>query len=55
MRLICQQFSSKEIAEKMGLSHRTIDDYREKIYSKTKAKNGIGVALYAVRNGYYKL
>ncbi len=54
IRLICQQRSSAEIAEKLGLSARTIDGYRMGLLRKTKTKNLVGIAIYAVRKGIYK-
>jgi two-component system, NarL family, response regulator DegU len=50
VKLICQQYTNKEIADKLCLSPRTIDTYRENIFVKTGAKNIVGVALYAYRN-----
>jgi len=55
IRLICEQFTTKEIASKLGLSHRTIDSYRDTIQQKTNSKNMVGIALYAVKKGIYKL
>ena len=51
IKLICHQLSTKEIATELRLSTRTIDDYRYKIFEKTGAKNMVGVALYAIKNG----
>ncbi len=55
LQLICKEYSSKQIADKMGLSIRTIDGYRKSILKKSKAKNLVGIVLYALRNGIYKL
>lgn len=54
IRLVCEEYSNKEIAEKLFLSHRTIDTYREKIMQKIGAKNTAGVVMYAVRNDLIK-
>jgi DNA-binding NarL/FixJ family response regulator len=48
MQGICQQQSSKEIAEVLGVSPRTVDHYRLRIQRKTGARNAVGIALYAV-------
>jgi DNA-binding NarL/FixJ family response regulator len=53
IQLICQQFSSKEIAATLGLSLRTIEDYREKIQKKIEARNSIGIVLYAIKHELY--
>lgn len=54
IRLICEEYSNKEIAEKLFLSHRTIDTYREKIMQKIGAKNTAGVVMYAVKHDIIK-
>jgi DNA-binding CsgD family transcriptional regulator len=55
VKLICKQFTSKEIAKKMDLGHRTVEDYRRKIIKKIRAKNTAGIVIYAVKNGMYKI
>ena len=55
IKLICRQLTSKEIGEKMGLSFRTIEGYRESIQKKIKARNAVGIALFAARNELIKL
>jgi DNA-binding NarL/FixJ family response regulator len=53
MRLICQEFSSKQIAAKLGYTQRTVENYREKIQEKIGARNMAGIAVYAIKNQYY--
>lgn len=48
--LICKEFSNKEIADKLGLSKRTVESYRVAILVKTGAKNTAGIVLYAVKH-----
>lgn len=55
IKLICKQYTSKEMAEVMNLSFRTVEDYRNRIQKKIKAKNAVGIALYAVKNGIVKI
>jgi len=55
MRLICQQFTNKEIAEKMNLSSRTVESYREKIQQKTQSRNSIGIVIYAIRHNIFQI
>ena len=50
LKLICQGYSSNEIAEKVFLSNKTIDNYRSKLLEKTGAKNAIGLVIYAIKN-----
>lgn len=53
MRLICRQWSTKEIAEKFELSSRTIEDNRQVILRKTKSKRTAGIVIYAIRHRIY--
>jgi DNA-binding NarL/FixJ family response regulator len=55
VKLICKQLTAKEIAEVMDLSYRTVEDYRSKIINKIGARNSIGIVIYAVKNGIYKI
>lgn len=50
IKLMCQQFTSKEIASKLDLSIRTVESHREKIQEKTGAKNAIGIVIYAIKH-----
>ena len=45
----------QEIADKMNVSPRTVDGYREEVFSKLNLKSRIGIVLYAIRNGLYHL
>jgi DNA-binding CsgD family transcriptional regulator len=51
VKLICKQLTSKEIADKVGLSYRTVEEYRGNIEKKIGAKNSVGIALYALKHG----
>jgi two-component system invasion response regulator UvrY len=51
LSLLCRELSYKEIAEKMFLSPRTIDDYRKKLTRKLKVKGKSGLIVYAMNNG----
>lgn len=55
IHLICQQYAEKEIAEKLHLSIRTIEGYREKILEKMDVKNTAGIVVYAIKNGIYEI
>lgn len=51
IRLICHEFTTKEIADKLFLSERTIETHKQNIFEKTKSKNAVGLAIYAMRTG----
>lgn len=50
IQLSCSELTHKEIAEKMGLSVRTIDLYRMNVFEKLGVKSRTGLVLYAVKN-----
>ena len=50
LALACSELTYKEIAEKMFLSHKTIDGYREDLFLKFDVKSRVGLVLYAIRN-----
>lgn len=50
LRWVCTELAYKDIAAKMNLSPRTIDDYRQNLFTKLKVHSRIGMALYAIRN-----
>jgi len=50
IKLICKQYSNKEIALLLKSSVRSDESARERIQCKTETKNMVGVAIYAVKN-----
>jgi two-component system, NarL family, response regulator DegU len=50
IRLICKQYNTKEIADIVKLSLRTVQKHKENIYSKTKSKNSNGLIMYAMKH-----
>lgn len=55
IRLICEQNTNEEIGEKLKLSKRTVEEYRQRIIKKMKVKNTVGLVLYAIKNQMFKL
>ena len=51
MRHSCSEMSYKEIAEKMNISPRTVDDYRQSLFNKLKVHSRVGLVMYAIKNG----
>ena len=50
LRWTCSELSYKDIAEKMFLSYRTIDDYRQSLFTKLKVHSRVGLVMYAIKN-----
>jgi two-component system, NarL family, invasion response regulator UvrY len=50
LKLVCTEMTYKEIAEKMFLSARTIDGYRDALFEKLNVKSRVGLVLYAIKN-----
>jgi DNA-binding CsgD family transcriptional regulator len=51
----CSEMTYAEIAEKMFVSPKTIDGYRNGLFDKVKAKSRVGLVLYALRSGLVRL
>lgn len=51
LKLACTEMTYKEIADKMGVSPRTIDGYRDILFEKLSLKTRVGLALYAIKAG----
>jgi DNA-binding NarL/FixJ family response regulator len=54
LQLACSDLTYKQIAERMFMSERTIDGYRESLFNKFKVSTRVGLALEGVRLGYFK-
>jgi DNA-binding NarL/FixJ family response regulator len=50
LKLMCEEKSTKEIAEVVELSPRTVEAIRDKLKVKTGAKSTAGLIMYAVKN-----
>jgi len=55
LKLACSDFTYKEIAKQMNVSHRTIDGYREELFKKFKVQSRVGLILEALRKDIIKL
>lgn len=55
LKLICEEMTNQEIADKLNVSKRTIDGHRTALFDKSGAKNTAGLVIYAVKNGVYKI
>lgn len=54
LKYVGTEMTYAQIADVMCLSPKTIDGYRNSLFEKLKVKSRIGLAMYAVRNGYFE-
>jgi len=54
LKLACTELSYKEIADKMFVSPRTIDGYRDALFEKLNLKTRVGLVMYSIKNGIVK-
>lgn len=55
IQLACSDLTYREIADKMYLSPKTIDNYRDAVFAKLNIKNRVGLVLFAIKNGIYRI
>ncbi len=55
LALICQGYSDIEIANKLYLSSKTINNYRTHLLSKTATKNAANLVMFAIKNGLIEI
>jgi DNA-binding NarL/FixJ family response regulator len=51
LKYTCTDLTYKEIAQKMYISPRTVDGYRDALFTKLDIKTRVGLALFAVKHG----
>lgn len=51
----CSELTYKEIADKMHLSHHTIDNYRESLFQKFGLKTRTGLVIFGIKNNLIKV
>ena len=51
LKLASSEMTYKEIAQKMGLNPRAIDNLRDHLFNKLEVKSRVGLAMYAIRHG----
>jgi DNA-binding NarL/FixJ family response regulator len=51
LRMASTDMTYKEIADKLKITPRAIDGYRDALFEKLDVKSRVGLAIYAVRNG----
>ncbi|RWU04940.1 response regulator transcription factor [Pedobacter chitinilyticus] len=51
LTLIVKEFTSEEIAEKLFISKKTVDNHRQHLFVKCNCKSTVGLVKYAIANG----
>lgn len=51
LKLCCSEMTYREIADNMGISHRTIDGFRDQLFEKLNIKSRTGLVMYALKTG----
>jgi len=55
LELICQEYTAKEIAEKLFISQRTAEGHRKNLIAKLGVKNTAGLIVKAIKEGLINL
>lgn len=53
LKYTCSELTYKEIASKMNLHERTIDNLRESLFDKLETRSRIGLAMYSIKHGIF--
>ena len=55
LKLACTEKTYKEIAEEMNISPRTVDGYRDELFKKLNVLSRVGLVIFAIKNGLFKV
>jgi two-component system, NarL family, invasion response regulator UvrY len=55
LELVCTELTYKQIADKMHLSVKTIDIYRDALFKKFETVSRVGLVVYAIKNNLVRL
>jgi DNA-binding CsgD family transcriptional regulator len=55
LKLICAEYTSAEIAEKLFISESTVNGHRNNLLLKIGCKNTAGLVLFAIRNKIFSI
>lgn len=50
LNLVCMEFTATEIAQKMGISSRTVEAIKDRMMERFGVKNSVGLVFYAMKN-----
>lgn len=55
LKMACTEMTYKEMAKALGVSERTVDGYRDRLFEKLKVKSRIGLVTYSIRHNLVDL
>ncbi|HRO48049.1 response regulator transcription factor [Agriterribacter sp.] len=55
LKLTCSELSYKEIAERMFVSSRRVEDHRNVLFEKLKVRSRVGLVMYAIKKGIFEI
>jgi len=55
IQLICKEYTSDQVGEKLNISRRTVESHRARIMQKLRKRSVVGLVLYAVKHGLYTI
>lgn len=50
LKFTCTELTYRDIADKMFVSVRTVDNYRDQLFARLKVKTRVGLVMYAIKN-----
>jgi len=50
LKLIAQQYTTREIGDTLGISESTVETHRKNLIKKVNVKNSVGLAIFAMKN-----
>ena len=51
LKFACTELTYKEIAQKMNLNPRSVDNLRDNLFNKLDVKSRVGLSMYAIKHG----
>jgi DNA-binding NarL/FixJ family response regulator len=55
LQFACSELTYSEIADKMNVSPKTVDNYRNELFKKFKVKNRVGLVIYGLKKKLIKI
>jgi Response regulator containing a CheY-like receiver domain and an HTH DNA-binding domain len=55
LKWVCTELTYKDIAGKMFVSPRTVDDYRNSLFEKLNVKTRVGLVIYAIKHNMVEI